>query len=216
MKHSKKILALVLSVAVVASIAAAGTLAWLTDAAGIKNDFNVGTQGKVDIILDEEDNENPGTRTEEGNVYTDFLPGTALAKDPTVHVEANSAASYVFVSVMNGLGENGKLNINEDAWTYVKSIPEGQDIYMYTGEQIRAGVVPATGNDRLDLEPVFTTVTINPDLDAEGLADLDASSIYVLAYAIQADNIGAEGQTAADFALGEATTFFSGYTPSVI
>ena len=40
MKHSKKILALVLSVAVVASIAAAGTLAWLTDAAGIKNDLS--------------------------------------------------------------------------------------------------------------------------------------------------------------------------------
>lgn len=227
MKHSKKILALAMSIAVVASIAAAGTLAYLTSSAGVINTFNVGTKGQVEITLDEAPIDENGKATEGARVtenkYENILPGQWLDKDPTVHVQANSAESFVFVSVMNQLGEDGILNINEEAWEHVETLADGQQIYMYIGEKAahETNVVAATDDAIVDLEPVFTKVNINKDLDAEGLAELEDAKIGVIAFAIQAElaieadvEAGIEGATAIQVAGEQAIEFFSQYAPS--
>lgn len=204
MKHSKKILALAMSIAVVASIAAAGTLAYLTGNGSVTNTFNVGTQGKVDITLDESDLN--GGRTEEGNTYENILPGQVLVKDPTVRVQANSAASYVFVAVENQLA--AELNINTDAWEKVTN-DIGKDVYKYVGTKAENGVIPATAAI-VNLEPVFTTATVDKNLDAGGLEKQNGKQIIVQAFAIQADNLSesyeVEGETVTveDSAVAEA------------
>lgn len=197
MKHTKKILALVLSIAVVASIAAAGTLAWLTaDGGTVTNTFNVGTQGQVDIVLDEADNANPGERTTKGNTYDDVLPGAALAKDPTVHVAANSADCYVYAKIDNGMAAVADVTINTD-WT---PIADGSNIYRYKE-------VVASSETVTDLPALFTVVNVHTDLTAETLSSqLDGKTIVVSAFAIQADNLGENALTVADEA---AVTFFT-------
>lgn len=212
MKHSKKILALAMSIAVVASIAAAGTLAYLTSSAGVVNTFNVGTQGQVDITLDEALVDANGKAIVDAdrvteNDYENMLPGQVLDKDPTVHVQANSAASYVFVEIQNSMADASTLNINTDAWQAV----EGRaGVYQYVGVEAVDGVVPATTEIK-DLEAVFTTVTIDKNLDAAGLAELDGAGIVVIGYAIQAENLATETQTAVEVATSEAIAFFAQY-----
>lgn len=198
MKHSKKILALVLSVAVVASIAAAGTLAWLTaDGGTVTNTFNVGTQGQVAIVLDEADNtKTDGSRTTTGNTYDDVLPGATLAKDPTVHVSANSADCYVYAKVENGMADVADVTISSD-WT---PIAEGSNIYRYKE-------VVASSESVTDLPALFTVVNVHTDLTAETLASqLDGKTIVVSAFAIQADNLGENALAVADEA---ANGFFN-------
>ena len=149
--------------------------------------------GKVDITLDESDLN--GGRTEEGNTYENILPGQVLVKDPTVRVQANSAASYVFVAVENQLA--AELNINTDAWEKVTN-DIGKDVYKYVGTKAENGVIPATAAI-VNLEPVFTTATVDKNLDAGGLEKQNGKQIIVQAFAIQADNLSesyeVEGET---------------------
>ena len=81
----KKLLASVVAVALAACCVIGGTLAWLTD----KTDpvVNTFTVGNIDITL----TETPATYK--------ILPGTEIAKDPKVTVEADSEACYLFVKV---------------------------------------------------------------------------------------------------------------------
>ncbi len=212
MKHSKKILALAMSIAVVASIAAAGTLAYLTGNGSVTNTFNVGTKGQVSITLDEAKVDENGKAIANAdrvteNDYENMLPGQVLDKDPTVHVQANSAASYVFVEILNSMADASTLDINTDAWKAV----DGRDgVYQYVGIKAENGVVPAT-DEIVSLEAVFNTVTIDKNLDAEGLRDLDGAGIIVIGYAIQAENLATETQTAVDVATSEAIAFFAQY-----
>lgn len=209
MKHSKKILALVLSVAVVASIAAAGTLAWLSDNSGtVTNTFAVGTQGKVGIILDEAvldanteraEGDREG-RTSLGNDYTDIVPGKALEKDPTVVVSADSVESILYVAVKDTFGTVGDTDEPVAAWSIadgwevaVQKNTDGVTIYKHTENVI--------ANDEI---VVFDGVTISGNLDNDTLeAAIEGKTIQIAAFAVQADNITAEAAATA------ATTFFA-------
>lgn len=84
---------------VVASVM--GTMAYLTSQTEIvKNTFTV---GKLNITLDEADTDEygqpiPDAARVPGNDYK-LIPGHVYTKDPTVHVESNSEACYVFVDL---------------------------------------------------------------------------------------------------------------------
>lgn len=201
MKHSKKILALAMSIAVVASIAAAGTLAYLTSNGSVTNTFNVGEQGNVSIKLDEEDNtKTDGSRTETGNTYDHTVPGATFDKDPTVTVNANSAASWVYMAVQNNMGQseldkadgsketvyNATYAI-DDAWTAVTEAElasvgfEGNlpaDTVIYKHDQVAA----ATTDTKLDA--LFDSVTIDSRLTTS-----PEGTILVKAFAIQAEEV---------------------------
>lgn len=227
MKHSKKILALAMSIAVVASIAAAGTLAYLTSTQTVTNNFTLGTstKGQVAITLDETDLRNGNTdsavRTSEGNDYEGLLPGKVLIKDPIVHVDANSADSYLFVAVKTGFGQGVDKNnapvdvaqflkadgtygtleqaITSQGWVKIEAYPTGvtaptgYDIYV-KGTADEYATVTAGSNHN-----VFAGMKINGDLASLGTdgALVNNKTVEIKAFAIQADNLGENPQTVA-------------------
>lgn len=117
MKKAKKIALLALCAVLLVGASVAGTLAYLTSKTGtLENTFTI---GKVKITLDEAKTNQYGVKVDKngkeltegaadyristgGNAYT-LVPGTKYTKDPTVHVEANSEDSWIFVKVSNGI-----------------------------------------------------------------------------------------------------------------
>lgn len=117
MKKAKKIALLALCAVLLVGASVAGTLAYLTSKTEtLKNTFTI---GKVKITLDEAKTNQYGVKVDKdgkelsegavdhristgGNAYT-LVPGTEYTKDPTVHVEANSEDSWIFVKVSNGI-----------------------------------------------------------------------------------------------------------------
>lgn len=105
----KKTLVMLLSVAMIITTAAFGTIAYLTDTASVTNRFTVGnvsidvdeavvTPDGVSVDTDgdgEEDRTSPNPDTgEEGNLYH-LLPGQTYTKDPTMTIIAGSEEAYV-------------------------------------------------------------------------------------------------------------------------
>lgn len=110
MKTRNKALVLTLCAVLLVVATVMGTLAYLTSTDSVTNTFTV---GKVALTLDEakvnpngtliykEDGTTPVARVRE-NAYK-LIPGHTYTKDPTVHVEANSENSWIFVKVENGI-----------------------------------------------------------------------------------------------------------------
>lgn len=106
----KKILVACLCVALAVLTIAGTTLAYLTSQDTVTNTFTV---GNVSITLDEAKVNPDGTLVykEDGQTLADrvdsntykLIPGHTYTKDPTVHVDANSENSWIFVKVENGI-----------------------------------------------------------------------------------------------------------------
>lgn len=100
MNNAKKIVSLLLVVALTAGIAIAGTLAYLTQDVG--DEKNVFSVGNIDITLDEEvgvyGEGGEVKKTEDGAEYTDIMPGDYLKKEVTVYNNGKTDA-YVAVTV---------------------------------------------------------------------------------------------------------------------
>ena len=106
----KKILVACLCVALAVLTIAGTTLAYLTSQDTVTNTFTV---GNVSITLDEAKVNPDGTLVykEDGQILSDrvdsntykLIPGHTYTKDPTVHVDANSENSWIFVKVENGI-----------------------------------------------------------------------------------------------------------------
>ena len=157
----KKTLVLVLTIALVLTIGAAGTLAWLTSTPdAVTNTFTI---GELAITLDEP------SWTDDSKLY----PGAVIDKDPTVTVAADSEKCYVFVKVdvSADIAAVATLDYNTTDWTLL----EDGVYYM---------VVDATTTDT-DLAPVFTEVTVSEDADNVAISAAAEDTIVVTAYAIQ-------------------------------
>ena len=191
----KQILAIVLSVALVACISIAATVAYLTDTEEVVNTFTV---GRVDIKLDEEwvdynpddaVTSQPTERVTE-NTYK-LYPGKTYEKDPTITVQEDSEDCWLFVKVENGLvkgdlnieaesedGEDGYKTIadqmEENGW---KLVDGTTDIYAYEERSVSAG----------DKIVVFEYFKIATHVDNGDLSIYDNANITVTAYAIQAE-----------------------------
>lgn len=104
MKKKTKALMLVLCAVLLVTASVLGTMAYLTSTEKVVNTFTV---GKVAITLDEAQVKEDGTPVADAarvkeNAYH-LLPGHTYTKDPTVHVQANSEDSFIFVKVENGI-----------------------------------------------------------------------------------------------------------------
>ena len=104
MKKKTKALMLVLCAVLLVTASVLGTMAYLTSTDKVVNTFTV---GKVAITLDEAQVNPDGTPVAgaarvKGNAYH-LLPGHTYTKNPTVHVQANSENSFIFVKVENGI-----------------------------------------------------------------------------------------------------------------
>ena len=100
MKIRSKALLLPLCAILLVIVSALGTVAYLTSKAAVTNTFTV---GQVSITLDEDSvNTRRAAAPVDGNSCT-LMPGHTYAKAHTIHVDAVSEDSYIFVKVENGI-----------------------------------------------------------------------------------------------------------------
>ena len=187
MKKKTKALMLVLCAVLLVTASVLGTMAYLTSTDKVVNTFTV---GKVAITLDEAKVDPDGTavtpaeRVKE-NAYH-LLPGHTYTKDPTVHVQANSEDSFIFVKVENGIEKYEDSptiaeQITARGWTPLTGVA---NVY-YKDYTKRAEIT--------DL-PVFGNFTIaNHANAADGWNNFSAETkVTVTAYAVQKAGFASE------------------------
>ena len=182
MKKKTKALMLVLCAVLLVTASVLGTMAYLTSTDQVVNTFTV---GQVAITLDEAKVNADGTAVTPAervkkNTYH-LLPGHTYTKDPTVHVQANSEDSFIFVKVENGIanyeaGTTIAAQITARGWTAL----EGVDNVYYKAYTKSAEIT--------DL-PVFGEFTIADHANATDSWNniSDATKVTVTAYAVQKD-----------------------------
>ena len=100
MKIRSKALLLPLCALLLVIVSALGTVAYLTSKAAVTNTFTI---GQVSITMDEDSvNTRRAAAPVDGNSCT-LMPGHTYAKAHTIHVDAVSEDSYIFVKVENGI-----------------------------------------------------------------------------------------------------------------
>lgn len=185
MKTRSKALLLTLCAVLLVAASVLGTMAYLTSTDEVTNTFTV---GQVQITLDEKDTDNstPDADRDKANAYH-LLPGNEYEKDPTVHVNAVSEDSWIFVKVENGIAafeaatsteENGYKSISDqitaNGW---KALDGVANVYYkpYTKSAI--------GSDLIVFRNFKIADTAN---DVQGWATLNAT-VNITAYAVQKD-----------------------------
>lgn len=139
----KKLMAIALAVCVVAVLAAGASLAYFTDKTEAAN--NTFTMGNVKITLDETDlTKKDGSRTAEGNTYTNLYPGMDMVKDPTVHnTGRNDAWVRVIVRVANGADFMDQFKDTQYGGSPLEGLTHGLGV----GWQITASTKDTATND---------------------------------------------------------------------
>ena len=182
MKKKTKALMLVLCAVLLVTASVLGTMAYLTSTDKVVNTFTV---GKVAITLDEAKVKEDGTPVAgaarvTGNAYH-LLPGHTYTKDPTVHVQANSEDSFIFVKVENGIanyeaGTTIAAQIAANGWTALDGV---ENVYYKT----------YTKRAESTNLPVFGNFTIANHADAaDSWNNFSAETkVTVTAYAVQQD-----------------------------
>lgn len=182
MKKKTKALMLVLCAVLLVTASVLGTMAYLTSTDQVVNTFTV---GKVAITLDEAKVDPDGKPVADAarvkkNAYH-LLPGHTYTKDPTVHVQANSENSFIFVKVENGIaryeaGTTIAAQIAANGWTRLAGV---ENVY-YKAYTKSAEIT--------DL-PVFGDFTIADHANAaDSWNNFSAETkVTVTAYAVQQD-----------------------------
>lgn len=208
MSKKRNVIAMVVSVGLVAVIGVGATLAYLTDSTDVlTNTFTVGNNIDIDLLETKwktEDKKEVGEDFK-GNAYTDLLPGDWVKKDPNVRVNANSTDCYVFIKVDNidelenvdtnndGVGDFTVTGFVEANWELINPAEGGvkDGIYCYVGPKAVDSVISKQDGDVM-LEDLFTTVTY--EMAANGIVPEGEvlPSITVRACAVQAGNLTIE------------------------
>ena len=179
MKKTRKILAMAACAILLVCISVGATVAYLTDMEQVVNTFTV---GKVAITLDEAKVTEYGVAVEgvarvEANTYK-LIPGHEYKKDPTVHFEAGSEASYLFVKVEDGIA-------NIEAATTIADQITAKGWAALTGVDgvYYKSVDANTTSDAIDYV-VFENFTLT---DTANVSAYENATIKVTAYAVQSD-----------------------------
>lgn len=201
MKTKRKALLLTFCAVLLVVASVLGTIAYLTANDKVTNTFTV---GQVAIKLDEAKVNPDGSPVENAdrvqeNSYK-LLPGHEYTKDPTVHVNAVSEDSWIFVKVENGIAayeanttdyKQIANQITANGWTALEGVA---NVYYKSYAQ------NATGADFVVFKNFKVSDTANT---VDGWANI-TEKVIVNAYAIQAD--GFETAKEAWAAFPEGTT----------
>lgn len=183
----KKVVAAIMSVALVAAVGIGGTLAYLSaQSEVVNNTFTVGTgyttyDGHTGIYIDETDidNSTPNAERDTENVYEEMVPGKTYKKDPRVHLVGGSIASYVFVKV-DGLSELAEKNIHVQ---YASSRNEDGTFNMTTG--VNPNFYHLIQADGTDGDGIYLCIAENYVKDPESLPYVnDVSDLNLGGYAL--------------------------------
>lgn len=207
---ARKILVSLAALALVAAISVGGTLAYLTQQKTVTNTFTV---GNIKITLDEAQLDKDGMNllNKDNKVVTDvalaartnentykLMPGHTYVKDPTIHVEAKSEDSYIFVKVVNGISgleATGNTTIAEqlknNGWTPLMDDNNTAvaDVYVYA----KNGAKGYTTSDSVVDLKVFDsfkladTAETNKIKEGTTSYEYQGATITVTAYAVQMD-----------------------------
>lgn len=138
--NKKKLLPLLLTVVLIATIGVGATLAYFTDKDSEKNTI---TMGHVEIDLDEP-NFDPDDPSDD-NTVTDIVPGEVITKDPTITVKEGSEDAYVRATIVlsDNLEEDQAKDLMAgitilDGWYYSDPEKNG-DGYYYYNQRLAAG-----------------------------------------------------------------------------
>lgn len=207
---ARKILVSLAALALVAAISIGSTLAYLTSHSEVKNTFTVGNVGitmdeaKVNLYGEKLYVPAGATETENyGGYVTDsttatpakrvtantykLVPGHTYTKDPTIHVNANSEDCYLFVKIVNDLGQNEATIDNQMKALGWKAVTgEGiSGVYAWYGKTdgtVNTVKEIVNGGDSVTVFNTFTFGNADPE-------QYDKKNITVTAYAIQADGL---------------------------
>lgn len=172
----KKTLMIMLALVLVIAMSVTGTLAYLTSTTDVVT--NTFTVGNVKITLDEakvtEYGVKDGDSRVTGNTYK-LIPGHTYVKDPTVHVEAGSEVSYLFVKVTNGIEDI------EAATTIADQMEANWVLVDETSGVWRYKTTVNPGDYK-----VFESFKLKDTADVTGYAD---AKITIVACAVQADGL---------------------------
>ncbi len=130
----KKILALILVIAVCCGITAGLTIAYMTDR---DEEHNVFTVGNIDIDLREEVGvigagtvvKNDGEGANHGATYTNVMPGDKLQKKVTIANTGNNPAYVAVTVILNNVGRIHSAIDNHYEAKYGEDAPEVQEAY---------------------------------------------------------------------------------------
>ena len=175
----KKAILILTVIAMTASLAVAGTLAWFTGKASVTNTF---TAGSVDVAIYDEN----GEPVEEGLTFDDFVPGDTKDKVVTfkntgksnAYVRVKVTPSWTVADGENALSaDNVVIDYNADDWVL------GTDGWYYYKDVVKGGDFTT---------PLFYTVTFEP---GDNDNDYQEATLNIL---IEAEAIQAENGAAAD------------------
>ena len=181
----RNVLTLLLALVLVAAIAVGSTLAYFTSQDDTSNTF---TMGKVEINLDESDDEGV-TWEEDGLEYSAVLPGNVENKIARVTVDEDSEDCYLMMTVEVAVAEDTTLTSADIAALY-GAIVDAIDDEAWTVTTENDGTLKCVYNGSLTAEEevrLFETITI-PTSFGNNTAG-QSFEIVLNAYAIQADNL---------------------------
>ena len=179
MRRNAIVIAVTLTV--ILAVGLLSTLAYFTDKKEVTNTFTVGNL-KIDL-------------TEPDFVANSkLLPGTTIAKDPTVKLLEGSEEAYIFMQIVYGgniMNFLDTISVNTN-W---KLVTGRTDLYVYAPGGT-AGVVTAGTM----LPALFSKVAVKSSLDGASFTDFSAANdkITIKAFAHQAYINGALDYTTAE------------------
>ena len=197
---ARKILAMVMALALTAALAVGGTLAYLTSTDSVQNTFTV---GKVAIKLDEAKATADGSLVAnadrvKANSYK-LLPGHTYNKDPMVTVLKGSESSYVKMTVtftkaaeLDAIfaptgADMTSIFVGYDSTNWIsKGNTKDTEKNTRTYEFWYKEAVAAPDAD-VALDALFDSITVPGTINNTQLATIEGMTITVNAYAIQAD-----------------------------
>lgn len=229
-----------MSLALVACISVGATLAYLSDKTeAVTNTVKFTTNGIKLTLTESSQSDEAGAKKGQtvtegyGIDYTDVVPGADLDKQPVLTVEKDNVDCYVY-ALVTGIDTNtGKVMYtkwNDTYWEVVptaglvtdveKQFPENAVLLRYKD------VVDENKINSTELPAIFTTVTINDDLEYDAQngkwmlngekVSVDTTnklddSIVIKGYAIQANNLtdSTDSQAAIAVANTEAANAFA-------
>lgn len=189
----RKILALALTLSMVAILAIGGTLAYFTDTDDATNTFTV---GNVDITLTEPNWEGSGSQ-DAPEVY----PGEPLAKDPTVkNVGANPCFVRISVEGLDCLDPAGDITYRTDYVTgkLGDNWELHTDGYYYYNQVLEVGATT---------DALFDQIVIPTDLE-NGNAETEFN-VVVTAEAVQAQGAKASWAAVQAMTVAEIAAWFT-------
>lgn len=170
----KRITLISLAVVALILVGLLSSLAFLTDEKNVTNTFTV---GKVNITLTEP-------------AYTEqdqkLLPGTVIAKDPTVTLVSGSEEAYVFMQIVpngNIMNYLNTIAVDSTNWLLVDG-----DIQLYVYAPSGTVTAVAAASTDSSLPALFSQIVVNGDLDNSAFTSFSADNdkLTIRAYAHQA------------------------------